>query len=587
MKNKMKMSNRLVCVFLVIMLFLTVGVESVLYFQNKERIENETTTTMLHINDALTTQMDSVLHTMDSTAIQLINDASLASQWQNYAQGINTDASKSYLKSKLINELRNNSMIRRLVIYDQKGNCFYTGSFDADRNKVKQRADSLVKMYDFTGAYTRVLIAQDKDYWYSINTSQVVTLIRPLIFNEENYSFIEVDVKAAYMNFFCEEADYDGITTQNLVLWGDKNEYFVNDYHEDDLTHEDFVDVSRVYQRIQEKNNCLIAVGRSSYYDCKLLTILNKNYISSELNKLLYSTLGAILAFVCLGIVFFVCVINSQLYPLRQLTKDMENFQLDTQHTLIEINPKDYETEVLLHTYKSMITRLYDNMEKMKQMKDIQSSTLFSILQREIKPHFLYNTLGAIAYLCEAGENQEAIKACFDLTDILRYASDYATTSVEVSDEVKNLEAYLSVMKYRYRERLVFDIRCDETAYGYTLPKLTLQPLVENAIQYSLLEQDVVNVQVDIREINDALCIEIADNGCGMSQEKIHKIRNDFFAYSEESQFEELCKKIQFGNMGLVGTLARLKILFKKGFAFEIIGHNEQNGTTIILFVGE
>ena len=195
-------------------------------------------------------------------------------------------------------------MIRRLVIYDQKGNCFYTGSFDADRNKVKQRADSLVKMYDFTGAYTRVLIAQDKDYWYSINTSQVVTLIRPLIFNEENYSFIEVDVKAAYMNFFCEEADYDGITTQNLVLWGDKNEYFVNDYHEDDLTHEDFVDVSRVYQRIQEKNNCLIAVGRSSYYDCKLLTILNKNYISSELNKLLYSTLGAILAFVCLGIVF-------------------------------------------------------------------------------------------------------------------------------------------------------------------------------------------------------------------------------------------------------------------------------------------
>lgn len=581
------MSNKLVCIFMLIMLLLLICIEVILYHQNKNRIVNETKTTMIHINDSLTTQMDSVLHTMDYAAIQLINDSGLINNWQDYVDGTNYDASKSYLKTKLINELRKNSMIRRIVIYDQEGNCFYTGSFDADTEKIKKRADDLVTLYDFEGDYTRILLSQDKDYWYSINTSQVVSLIRPLTFEGEIYSFLEVDIKAVYMDFFYEKADTDDMVTQNMILWGDKKEIFMSNYEGEELSYEELVGISKIYQHIQEKKNCLVVVGRSGYYDCVLLTILNKDYIFKEILKILLSTLWIFLLLVCLGIVIFIGIVNYQLYPLKQLTRDMENFQLDKKHKLLEVRPRDYETEVLLNTYESMISRLYDNMEKMKQMKDIQSSTLFSILQREIRPHFLYNTLGAIAYLCDSGQNDDAIKTCFDLTDILRYASDYATTSVEVNDELNNLEAYLSVMKCRYRERLVFDIQCDDTAYGYSLPKLTLQPLVENAIQYSLLEQDVVNIQVCIRELNNALCIEISDNGCGMGQEKIQKIKKDLMAYSEVGRFEELCKNIQFGNMGLVGTLARLKILYKEGFAFEIIGCNSNKGTTIILFVGE
>ena len=263
----------------------------------------------------------------------------------------------------------------------------------------------------------------------------------------------------------------------------------------------------------------------------------------------------------------------------------MEELNLNERQQTQPIQPRDRETEILVQTYEKMIVRLQENVEQMNKMKDIQSSTLFSILQREIKPHFLYNTLGAIAYLCEERKNEDAVKACFDLSDILRYASNYATTNVEIKDEVQNLEAYLSIMKCRYRERLTYRLDCEEEAYLQTLPKLTLQPFVENAIKYSLLEQDEVIVDVRIRKVEATIGIEISDNGCGMDQKKIADIRQSYAFYANIERFDELCKSIQFGNLGLVGTLARLRILFGDGFSYEIDGCNENKGTTIKLYI--
>ena len=153
-----------------------------------------------------------------------------------------------------------------------------------------------------------------------------------------------------------------------------------------------------------------------------------------------------------------------------------------------------------------MTARLKDNLETMNKMNALHVSTLFSTLQREIQPHFLYNTLGSIAYLCDSGKSEEAVKACFDLSDILRYASSYATSVVSVEDEIQNLEAYFSIMKARYRQRLSYSIACEREAAGYSLPKLTLQPLAENAIKYSLAEIEEVVIKICV-QMQKILCV--------------------------------------------------------------------------------
>lgn len=585
MRKKMRMSTKLVIGFVFIMLFLLLCIECTLYSQNKKRIVNDTKNTLVHVNDSLTTQMDTILRTMDRAEIQLINDTELINTWKQYASQTGQESDAQYLKKKLLDELRGNSIFRRIAVFDQKGNWYATGITDVDENAVKARADQLLGNYDFQTEYTRILVPKGADYWYSDNTAEVISVIRPLIPEEGNYSFLEVDMKAAYLDFFFNESEYDGMQTENILLWGEKSENFVSTYSGKELSRRDLIDISKQYYGVQERNNCMVVVGRSAYYDCRLLTIMNKRYITHEISKILVSTFEIILLFMLLGTGFFTVMLRYQLDPMGKLAESMEQLNLAKKHQRLAVVPRDYETEILVQTYEKMIVRLQENVEQMNKLKDIQSSTLFSILQREIKPHFLYNTLGAIAYLCEEGKNEDAVKACFDLSDILRYASNYATTSVEVRDEVKNLEAYLSVMKYRYRERLTYILTCEEETYTQMLPKLTLQPFVENAIKYSLLEQEEVIVEVRICKDKDKICIQISDNGCGMEKEKIISIMESYESYANMEKFDELCKGIQFGNLGLVGTLARLRIVFGEGFTFHITGKNQNGGTTINLYI--
>lgn len=579
------MSAKLVICFGLIMLFLLICIEAALYSQNKKRIVNDTKNTLTHVNDSLTTQMDSLMHAMDHAEIQLSNSGRLVQNWSEYVVPTSRERGSRNLKRILMDELRGNEMFRRLIIFDETGNYCATGITDVEKNDVKTRAAELVQNYDFQSAYTRVWVSEGVDYWYTNSACDVISIIRPLMKTDNGYSFIEIDIKSSYLDFFFQKSEFDGMKTENVLLWGDKNEIFVSTYSGNDLSYDDLVNISKKYYRLQELNNCTVAVGRSDYYDWKLLTIMNKQYITNELQKIFISTLWIILLFMILGTVFFMITIRYQLEPMGKLTECMETLDLNERQQKLPVVPRDYETKILVQTYENMIVRLQENMEQMKKLKDIQSSTLFSILQREIKPHFLYNTLGAIAYLCEEGKNEDAVKACFDLSDILRYASNYATTSVEVKDEVQNLEAYLSIMKCRYRERLTYILNCEEEVYSLTLPKLTLQPFVENAIKYSLLEQDEVIVEVWIGRKQDVICIEISDNGCGMTEEKIASVQQSYAFYADIERFDELCKSIQFGNLGLVGTLARLRIVFGDSFSYEIIGCNQKNGTTIKLFI--
>lgn len=584
MKKKFRMSTKLVISYVAIMLFLLLCIESVLYSQNKRRIVNDTKNTLVRVNDSVKTQMDSVVHALDQAEIQINTDGELLLRWTNYVQRLDDNSTRS-LKKTMMDELRKNSMFRRLVIFDQTGRYCATGITNVDTADVKKRADDLLETYDFESAYTRIFVPDGADFWYSNNTAEVVSLIRPMLTEKGKFIFLEIDMKASYLDFFFEKTEYGEMDTENILLWGDKNEIFVSAYSGNELQYEELVDISKRYYRLQEKNNCMVAVGRSAYYDWRILTIMNKTYITHELNKILFSTSWIILLFMILGTGFFTAVLRYQLAPMGKLAQRMEELNLNERQQTQPIQPRDRETEILVQTYEKMIVRLQENVEQMNKMKDIQSSTLFSILQREIKPHFLYNTLGAIAYLCEERKNEDAVKACFDLSDILRYASNYATTNVEIKDEVQNLEAYLSIMKCRYRERLTYRLDCEEAAYLQTLPKLTLQPFVENAIKYSLLEQDEVIVDVRIRKAEATVGIEISDNGCGMDQKKIADIRQSYAFYANIERFDALCKSIQFGNLGLVGTLARLRILFGDGFSYEIDGCNENKGTTIKLYI--
>lgn len=579
------MSSRLALGYSVIMLLLLFFVSVLLYHQNERRISAETKNSLIQINNSVVTQMDNWLHGMDYTAIEMANSKRFLDLWQTYCRQ-KTKETRDDLKQYLLKTVRNDTSIRRLAIFDEDGTFCATGIVDADKEKVKQRVTELKESYDFENDYTRVFVSPGSDFWNSQNKIDVLSVVRPIINTAgELQGFLEVSMKASYFEKFLNSIKMEETPVSNIIIWGSKKEIFYSNFADDRYTATDLRDFADNYEQIQEIDDYLVASGLSNYFNCRLLTVLNRNYIHQEVMKVSQGTLCIVCVFLLIGLVMLFWFSKHELRPIARLVQHMERFRLGDKEEFVDIPVHDYETEILVNTYKNMTARLKDNLETMNKMNALHVSTLFSTLQREIQPHFLYNTLGSIAYLCDSGKSEEAVKACFDLSDILRYASSYATSVVSVEDEIQNLEAYFSIMKARYRQRLSYSIACEREAAGYSLPKLTLQPLAENAIKYSLAEIEEVVIKICVQMQKDTLCIAVTDNGCGIDKPVENEITEKYKMYSQIKQFDELHDKIQFGGMGLVGTLVRLKLLFGDKFSFEITGHNENCGATILLKV--
>ena len=141
---------------------------------------------------------------------------------------------------------------------------------------------------------------------------------------------------------------------------------------------------------------------------------------------------------------------------------------------LVEETWANWESKILENAFNNMKSRLRYAIEKEKKMTEVQTKTLFSILQSEISPHFLYNTLGSIANMCETGKNEEAADACYSLTEIMRYSSNFAVSEVTLHEEIQNLRSYFSIMKSRYRQRFEYEMEIDEDILDFMIPKLTL-----------------------------------------------------------------------------------------------------------------
>lgn len=176
--------------------------------------------------------------------------------------------------------------------------------------------------------------------------------------------------------------------------------------------------------------------------------------------------------------------------------------------------------------------------EELEQRTEVLKDTQLLALQTQINPHFMFNTLNVACLMIEndCGDDHPVTQLLVGLSDILRYSLSKNKTAC-IEEEIAYVEKYLSIMKYRYGEfEIIIDV--DERLQDYTIPKLVLQPLVENAIQHGLVPcmgSRHGTIQVIVKEIEytyengknlTSVCVDIEDNGLGMDEEQLNKINN-------------------------------------------------------------
>ena len=233
------------------------------------------------------------------------------------------------------------------------------------------------------------------------------------------------------------------------------------------------------------------------------------------------------LAVVVLAVAVLTCWLLSRLIgkPLRGLASAMESFESDADHFTYRPVGGTREVQELSDSFEHMVLRIQELMTTVREEEVNLRKTELKALQAQINPHFLYNTLDSIAWMCEQGRNADAVKMVHALARLFRISISRGHELIPIAKELEHAESYLQIQKYRYKNQFTYTFDVDPDCLGYYCNKITLQPIIENSINHGLdLMVDEGRIDVRVRFDGDDIVFSVQDNGVGMSPEQLEAI---------------------------------------------------------------
>ena len=207
--------------------------------------------------------------------------------------------------------------------------------------------------------------------------------------------------------------------------------------------------------------------------------------------------------------------------PLQQLETAMEQFEQDADRFAFQSVCGTREVQNLSDSFGHMVGRIQRLMTTVREEEVVLRKTELKALQAQINPHFLYNTLDSIAWMCERGKNADAVQMVHALARLFRISISRGHELIPIEKELQHAEAYLQIQKYRYKNQFTYHFTVDESCLHCLCNKITLQPIIENAIVHGLdLMVDSGHIEITVKPDGDDILLIVADDGIGMEPEQ-------------------------------------------------------------------
>ncbi|MCR8657081.1 sensor histidine kinase [Paenibacillus endoradicis] len=289
----------------------------------------------------------------------------------------------------------------------------------------------------------------------------------------------------------------------------------------------------------------------------------------SVVNKAQTTVLGQSLI-VQVGAIILVGIIAAIIsyYILRRvkrILKQIKNIQMGNFN--IKVRPQSNspdELNILEERFQEMTIELDELWNKQYRHQLELSHARLKMLQAQINPHFFYNTLQSIGTLAIKNNSREISDRIAEFAAIFRYNMDIDTEVVSLQEELDHVSHYTSLQMGRYKNKLTYAVQYPEEAYSLKVPKMVLQPLVENSIVHGLEKgTGKVEIRVDIEVVNNYIYLSVNDNGKGFTPEEIQKIH---LSYVDQNMFDD-----EKAGIGLTNVLKRLLLFYGETFEWQII----------------
>ena len=301
----------------------------------------------------------------------------------------------------------------------------------------------------------------------------------------------------------------------------------------------------------------------------------------------------------CLTILVLVAISNVLLIilatqtitnPLKLLAKranEVSDGKLEGE--LLRVESRD-EVGVVTRAFNQMVTSLQDYIEQVKdnalkenammekelRMNAALKDAQLKYLQAQINPHFLFNTLNAGAQLAMLEGADRTNTYIQKMADFFRYNIKKNHELVTIADEIELIDNYIYILNVRFSGDIHFEKHIDEELTSIEIPSMTLQPIVENAVNYGIRNIDWEGlITLSLYSEGDRACISVKDNGAGMPQDKIDRILSDELVPSEPTG--------DSNGIGLSNVISRLDLHYNVDNIFNIYSDGENKGTEVII----
>lgn len=241
---------------------------------------------------------------------------------------------------------------------------------------------------------------------------------------------------------------------------------------------------------------------------------------------------------------------------------------------MIPIEAEIEEIEELDEGINKMTRKISALLENVRQEKEMQHLTELQLIQAQVNPHFLYNTLDTIVWLIEGGMTDDAVEMISSLSIFFRTSLSKGNDIIPLSEEERHTLSYLEIQQYRYRDILEFEINIPKELSGIPVPKLSIQPLAENALYHGIKNRrGKGKILIEGREEEDALVLTVSDNGQGMTPERLHEV-------------QEAIRTGERAGFGLAAVAERIALYYGPGYGMKIFSE-EGKGTTVEIRLGK
>ena len=478
----------------------------------------------------------------------IINLLSVDADVRNFLISGNEDSKKS-IKKMIYSILGNNKGIKSITVIGKNGNIV-----SSDKNNDMKISENMMKEKWYVDAINNsdmpVFNPSRKNSTSSMNSALWFLSISRDIKNSkgENLGVIVFDIKYEILERYLNSISF-GKQIDNIIV--DKNNNII--YYKDVKCFADKKCLAKFSEKNKNKDTYLYETQIENT-NWNLRSLANTNDLVTLKKNFSHIVIIIFLVSLAFSSIITFIVITKILRPLIKLENHMQNFENNLREFHLS-EKTGYEIQNLVEHFNVMV-------EKIKYLREYEIKALHS----QINPHFLYNTLDTIIWMAEFEDNEKVISITKSLANYFRLSLSNGHEKIPLKDEIMHTKEYLFIQKQRYEDKLsyFFNIE-DERLLSIEVPKIIIQPIVENSIYHGIKNLSGNGIiTIDVYRENSTVNISVKDNGIGFEKAK---------------QF----KKSKTGGVGFQNVDKRIKFYYGKNYGVFINKDSKTEGAEVII----